>query len=71
MFRVDAGLIATFERSVDGDQSRVLEDADLVGEDVDVEDATTGGVRHAVEIAGNAHHSFMRDAPFELEDPRV
>ena len=34
---VDAGLIATFERNVHGDQSRVLKDADLVGVDVDVE----------------------------------
>jgi hypothetical protein len=30
-----------------------------------------GGVRHAVEIAGNAHHSLMRDAPFELENRSV
>jgi hypothetical protein len=49
-------LIAAFERSVDGDKSDVREDADLVSQDVDIEDATTGGVRHAVEIAADAHH---------------
>ena len=36
----------------------------IVSKDVDVEDAITGGVRHAVEIAGNAHHPLMRGAPY-------
>jgi hypothetical protein len=44
MRRVDVGLITAFERSVDRDQNCVLENADLVGEDMDVEDATTSGV---------------------------
>jgi hypothetical protein len=38
---------------------------------MDVADATTSGVRHAVEIAGNAHHPIMRDAPFEFENRSV
>jgi hypothetical protein len=38
---------------------------------MDVEDATTSVVRHAVEIAGNAHHPLMRDPPFELENRSV
>jgi hypothetical protein len=71
MRRVDAGLITAFERSVDRDQNCVLENADLVSEDTDVEDATTSGVRHAVEIPGNAHHPLMRDAPFELDNRSV
>ena len=51
--------------------SAVLEDSDLVGEDVDVEDAAARRVRHAVEIAADAHHALVRDAPFELEDRSV
>ncbi len=52
-----------------GDERAVLEDADLVGEDVDVEDAAARRVGHAVEIAADAHHALMRDAPFELRAP--
>jgi hypothetical protein len=67
MRRVDTRLVAALERNMDGDNRAVFEDADLIGADVDVEDAPTGRVRHAVEIAGNAYHAFVRDAAFELE----
>ena len=68
MIGVDVFVVAAFERSMRGDENAVLEDANLVGEDVDVEDAATRRVRHAVEIAADAHHAFVRDAPFELQD---
>ena len=48
-----------------------LEDADLVGEHVNVEDAAARRVGDAVEIAADAHHALMRDAPFELQDRSV
>src|ERR1700732_1251881 len=51
-----------------GNESTSLENADLVGTDMNVEDAASRRVRHAVEIAADAHHSFVRDPPFELED---
>ena len=68
---VDTRVVAAFEGNMDGHNGAVLEDADLIGADVDVEDAPTGRVRHAVEIAGNAHHALVRDAPFELENRSV
>ena len=51
--------------------SAVLEDADLVGKDVDVQDAPARGVRHTVEVAADAHRALVGDAPFELEDRPV
>ena len=50
------------------DKNAVLEDANLIGEDVDVEDAAARRIRHAVEIAADAHHALVRDASFELQD---
>jgi hypothetical protein len=41
---------------------------DLVGTDMNVEDAASRRVRHAVEIAADAPHSFVGDSPFEIED---
>jgi hypothetical protein len=49
----------------------VLEDADLVRQDVHIEDAPPCGVRHAVEIAADAHHAFMRSSPLEAEHGSV
>src|SRR4249920_152422 len=51
MIGVDVFVVVAFERSMRGDENAVVEDANLVGEDVDVEDAATRRVRHAVEIA--------------------
>ena len=68
MIGVDMFVVAAFERSMRGDENAVVEDANLVGEDVDVEDAAARRVRHAVEIAADAHHALVRDASFELQD---
>jgi hypothetical protein len=38
---VNAPLIAAFERSVGGDEHAIFEDADLVGEYVNIEDTAT------------------------------
>jgi len=57
MRRIEARLVATFEGKMGGDNSAVLEDTDFVGKDVDIEDATAGGVWHAVEIAADASPS--------------
>jgi hypothetical protein len=56
---VNTRLVAAFERGVDGDDRAVLEDAALVGADMDIDNATAGGVRDAVKVAGNAHHPLM------------
>src|SRR5271166_337155 len=53
------------------DETAVLEQADLVGEDVDIEDAAARRIRDAVEIATDAHHALVGYAPFELEDRPV
>jgi hypothetical protein len=64
MCRVKAPLIAAFEGSMGGDEHVIFEDADLVGEDVNIEDTATCGVRDAVEIAAHAHHALMGEASF-------
>src|SRR5258708_4758383 len=64
----DAALVASFQHGMSGDQPAVLEDPDLVGQGVDLDDPATRGIRHAVEIAADAHHAFVRDPPLELED---
>ena len=65
MRRIEALFAAAFERRMAGDQRAILEDADRVGEDMDIEDASPGRVRHAVEIAADADHAFVGRAPFE------
>ena len=67
MCRVEVFLVAAFERSMGGDERAVLEDADLVGEYVNIEDPATCGVGDAVEIAAHAHHALMGEASFELQ----
>jgi hypothetical protein len=39
--------------------------------DRDVEDAAPGRIRNAVEIAADAHHAFVGEAPFELQDRSI
>ena len=58
-------------RRMAGDERAVFEDADRVGEDVDVEDPAPRRVRHAVEIAADADHAFVRGAPLQSEDGLV
>ena len=61
-------LVAAFEGNVSGNEHAFLEDWDRVGEHVNVEDAASRRIGDAVEIAADAHHALMRDAPFELQD---
>ena len=67
MRRVEVLLVAAFERNMGGDQRAVLEDANLVGEYVNIEDTATCGVGDAVEIAADAHHALMGEPSFELQ----
>ena len=48
---VETSLVAPLERRVAGDEIAGLEDADLVGKDMNVEDAAARRVRHAVQSA--------------------
>jgi hypothetical protein len=59
--------VATFENRMGGNQLTGLEDTDLVGQAVHLDDAFAGRVRHAVKIAADADHALVRDPPFELE----
>jgi hypothetical protein len=57
MRRVDTRLVAAFERRMNGYHGAVLEDADLVGEDVDVENAPASRIRHPNHSSRlHAHH---------------
>ena len=50
-----------------GDEHAIFEDADLIGEYVNIEDTATCGVGDAVEIAAHAHHALVGEASFELQ----
>jgi hypothetical protein len=65
---IETLLVAPFQRNVAGDERPILKDADLISEDVDVENAPARRIRDAVEIAADADHALMRDPTFELED---
>jgi hypothetical protein len=65
---IETPLVAPLERRVTGNESAGLEDADLIGKNMNVEDAAARRVRHAVEIAADAHHAFVGDPPFEFEN---
>ena len=67
MGRVKAPLIAAFDWSMACDQRSVLEDADLVGKYVNIENPAACSIGDAVEIAAHTHHSLMGEAPFELQ----
>ena len=71
MGRIETFLITTFERAMVGNERAVLEDLDVICEHMYVEDAAACRVGYAVEIAADAHHAFVRDAPFKLEDRAV
>ena len=60
-------LLAAFQNRMRGDQSAVFEDLHLVRQRVYLDDPLPGRIGDAVEIAGDAHHAFMGDAPFQLE----
>ena len=63
----DPALTAALEDGMRGDHVAIFEDPDLVGQRVDLDDPLPGRIGDAVEIAGDAHHAFMGDAPFQLE----
>ena len=67
MCRVEVPLIAVFEWSKGGGEHTILEDADLIGEDVNIEHPAARGVRDAIEIAAHAHNARMGEASFELQ----
>jgi hypothetical protein len=51
-----------------GDQLASLEDLDLVGERMHLEDTPARGVGHAIAIAADADHALVGDEPLEPED---
>jgi hypothetical protein len=65
MRRIEPLFTPSFQRRMGRNKRPVLEDADLVGENVDVEHSPPGRVGHAVEIAADADHAFMRSTPLE------
>ena len=54
MPKIEPFLTPPLKRGVGRNERPVFEDAHLVGENVDVEDAPPGGVGHAVEIAADS-----------------
>ncbi len=61
-------LLATFQNRMGGDQHPVLEDLDLAGEFVNLDDAAARGVWDAVEIAVDADHAVPAEATLQLEN---
>jgi hypothetical protein len=68
---IDAALVLALEHGVRGDQRAILEDAHLAGMALHVQDALSGGVGHAVEIAPDANHALAADAPFDRQHGAV
>jgi hypothetical protein len=52
----------------DGDQLVILENADLVGQGMHLDDAPARAVGDGVEIAADRDHTFAGDAAVEGED---
>jgi hypothetical protein len=65
MRRIKPLFAASFERRMSSDERAILEDADRIGEHMNVKHAPARRVRHAVQIAANADHAFVRHAPLE------
>ena len=63
----DPSPAASFEHRMGGDRRPILEDADLVGQRVHLDDALPGGVGDAVEIAADRDHAFVRDPALQFE----
>ena len=68
MIRGDPALMAALQHGMRGDQGAVFEDPHLIGERMHFDDPLPGRIGDAVKIAADAHHAFMRDPPFQLED---
>jgi hypothetical protein len=56
---------------VRGDQHAVLEDPDLLGVALDLDDALPRGVGDAVEVAAHRDHALVADAPLDGEHGAV
>ena len=63
----DPTLIATLQHGMRGDQRAIFKYPNLIGERVHFDDPLPGRVGNAVKIAADAHHAFMRDPPFQLQ----
>ena len=68
--RVDPALVAGL-RGADGGDQRPSSKMRISSASVMHLDRRARRVGHAVEIAADAHHALVRDAPFELEDGAV
>jgi hypothetical protein len=63
----DPALTAALKHGVARDQPVLLEDAQLVGEQVHLDGAAAGAVRHAVEIAVDRDHAVAGDPPLQAQ----
>jgi hypothetical protein len=63
----DAALAAAFHHLMHGDDLARLEDAQLMGQAVCLDDAAESGIVHAVEIAVDRDHAIAGDPPFQSQ----
>jgi len=63
----DPALVAPLQNGMSSDQRAVLKNPHLVGQSVHFDDPLPGRIGNAVKIAADAHHAFMRDTPFQLQ----
>ena len=68
MTRRNPALLATFQNRMRRDQDAVLEDLNLGGELVNIDDAAARDVRDAVKIAVDADHAVPTEAALQLEN---
>jgi len=66
MAAIDAILLAPFEHRMLGDDVAQIQDADQVGQLLDL-DHPAGPVGHAVIVAADRNEAVMADAPLELQ----
>ena len=59
---------AAGENRMSGDQVPCLEDADLGGQDLDLDGAPAGAVGDGIEVAAERDHAVLGDPPLQLED---
>ena len=63
----DPALAAAFEHGMDGDQLVVLQNADLVGQRVHLDDAAAGAIGNRIKIAADRHHTLASDPAIERQ----
>jgi hypothetical protein len=66
MSRIDPILAAAFENGMAGDQPVFVENADLIGKPVNLDDAP-GAVGNTVIVAADGDETVMADAALQLE----